>query len=154
MTRPGVDLASILAAARKRSPGERGGRSSVYQLMWDDHAHLAPELNPPRRPNWRAVAEVLGRQGLLDGAGQALTAASAETVRKTWWKVNRDKQAVATGEGRRPRAAAPSQAAPAPSAAKGMLPPGVEPAEEEPPRFTFQFARAKDWTKVADQGDE
>lgn len=155
MTRPGVDLASILAAARERSPEERGGRSPVYQVMWDDHAHLAPELNPPRRPNWRAVAEVLGRQGLLDGAGQALTAASAETVRKTWWKVNRDKQAVAAGGGqRRPRAAASSQAASTPSAAKGMLPPGVEPAEEEPSRFTFKFARAKDWTKVADQGDE
>ena len=72
-----VDLDSILAAARQRSLGHRGGRSPVYDLMWDHHARLVPELNPPRRPNWCAVAEVLGRQGLLDGAGQALTAASA-----------------------------------------------------------------------------
>ena len=86
-----VDLDSIVAAARQRSPGHRGGRSPVYDLMWDHHARLAPELGRPHRPNWAAVAQALGDQGLLDGAGRALAATSAETVRKTWWKVCRDK---------------------------------------------------------------
>ncbi len=87
-----VDLDSIVVAARQRSPGHRGGRSPVYDLMWDHYAHLAPELGRPRRPNWAAVAQALGDQGVLDGAGQALAAMSAETVRKTWWKVCRDKE--------------------------------------------------------------
>lgn len=174
MAKPGVDIASILAAARERGTSRRGGRSPVYELMWDDHAHLASELNPPRRPNWRAVAEVLGRQGVLDGAGQPLTATSAETVRKTWWKVNRDKQAVAAGTTRQRRQAAgadraagtladqaragtaipltPAHAAPA--ARDGMLPSGVEPPEEQAPKYTFKFAKAKDWTKETDKGDE
>ena len=51
--------------------------------MWDNHARLAPELNSPRRPNWAAMAQALGSQGVLDGAGQALAATSGETVRKT-----------------------------------------------------------------------
>ncbi len=99
-----VDLDSILAAARQRSPGHRGGRSPVYDLMWDHHARLAPELGRPRRPNWAAVAQALGDQGVLDGVGQALAATSAETVRKTWWKVCRDREAVAAGTTGRRRA--------------------------------------------------
>jgi hypothetical protein len=174
MAKPGVDIASILAAARERTPNGRSGRSPVYELMWDDHPHLASELNPPRRPNWRAVAEALGKQGVLDGAGQALTAMSAETVRKTWWKVNRDKQAVAAGMVRQRRQAAGADrtagppanqaragtvipSAPAdttPAASLGMLPPGIEPPEEQPPKYTFKFAKAKDWTKETDKGDE
>ena len=43
-----VDLDRIVAAARQRSPGHRGGRSPVYGLMWDHHARLAPELGRPR----------------------------------------------------------------------------------------------------------
>ncbi len=156
-----VDLDSIVAAARQRSPGHRGGRSPVYDLMWDHHARLAPELGRPRRPNWAAVAQALGNQGVLDGAGQALAATSAETVRKTWWKVCRDKEAVAagvTGPRRRTKRGQavplpPSPAGAAPVGGHGMLPPGIEPPEEPPPRFTFEFARAKDWTKEADKGD-
>jgi len=147
------------------------GRSPVYDLMWDNFAQLAPELNRPRRPNWQAVAKALGDQGILDGAGQALTATSAETVRKTWWKVSRDKDAMAAGTMRRRQSTGqPTQAAgeaaksvqatpstPAatvPAANLGMLPPGIEPAEKEPPRFTFKFASAKDWTKEPNKGDE
>ena len=149
-----VDLDRIVAAARQRSPGHRGGRSPVYELMWDHHARLAPELGRPRRPNWAAVAQALGDQGVLDGAGQALAAASAETVRKTWWKVCRDKEAVATGATwRRAKRgqAAPLPPLPASADSAGehrMLPPGVEPLEEPPPRFTFEFVRAKGWTKT------
>ena len=42
-----VDLDSIIVAARQRSLGQRGGRSPVYDLMWDHHARLAPELGRP-----------------------------------------------------------------------------------------------------------
>ncbi len=47
---------------------------------------------PAWHRNWAAVAQALGDQGVLDGAGQALAAILAETVRKTWWKVCRDKE--------------------------------------------------------------
>ncbi len=151
-----VDLDSIVAAARQRSLGHRGGRSPVYDLMWDHHARLAPELGH-RRPNWQAVAQALGDQGVLDGAGQALAATSAETVRKTWWKVCRDREAVAAGTTGRRRAkqgqAAPLPPSPAsagPAGAYGMLPPGVEPVEPDPPEGRYQFRLAggpKIWTK-------
>jgi len=152
-----VDLDSIVAAARQRSPGRRGGRSPVYDLMWDHHTRLAPELDRPRRPNWAAVAQALGNQGVLDGAGQALAAASAETVRKTWWKVCRDKEAVAAGATGRRRAkqgqAAPLPPSPAsagPTGGNGPLPPGIEPMEPNPPGGRYQFRLAggpKIWTK-------
>ena len=156
-----LDLDSIIAAARQRSPGQRGGHSPVYELMWNHHARLAPELGRPRRPNWAAVAHALGNQGLLDGVGQALAATSAETVRKTWWKVCRDKEAVAAGA-TRPRIRAkrrqaiplpPSLAGAAPAGGHGMLPPGIKSPEEPLPRFTFKFAKAKDWTKETDKGN-
>lgn len=156
-----VDLDNIVAAARQQSPGQRGGHSPVYDLMWDHHARLAPELGRPRRPNWAAVAQALGDQGVLDGAGQALVAASAETVRKTWWKVCRDKEAMAAGATRHRRAkqgqAAPLPPSPAwaaPVGGHGMLPPGIEPPEEPLPEYTFEFMREKDWTKDANKGDE
>jgi hypothetical protein len=170
MTKGGVNLSGIVTAARQGSRKQRG-RSPVYDLMWDNYAELAPELNRPRRPNWQAVSKALGDQGVLDGAGQALTDASSETVRKTWWKVNRDKEAVAAGTMQRQRkagqpiqgpneAARPAQAAAstpahaAPAVNKGMLPPAIEPPEEEPPKYKFEFASAKDWTKEPNKGDE
>ncbi len=153
-----VDLDSIVAAARQRSPGHRGGRSPVYDLMWDHHARLAPELGRPRRPNWQAVAQALGNQGVLDGVGQALAATSAETVRKTWWKVCRDKEAVAAGTTRQQTRAKQGQAAPlppspasaGPTGGNGPLPPGIEPMEPDPPEGRYQFRLAggpKIWTK-------
>lgn len=150
-----LNLGSIIDAARQRSSGQRGRRSPVYHFMWDNHAQLAPELNHPRRPSWAAMAQALGNQGVLDGAGQVLAATSAETVCKTWWKVNRDKEAIAAGSTRRRRAkqvqTTPSPPADAGSAdGHGLLPPGVEPAEAEAPRFTFEFFKAKDWTKETD----
>ncbi len=152
-----VDLDSIVAAARQRSPGQRGGRSPVYDLMWDHHTRLALELSRPRRPNWAAVAQSLGNQGVLDGVGQALAATSAETVRKTWWKVCRDKEAVAAGtigqrRSKQGQAAPlpPSLASAGPTGGNGPLPSGIEPTELNPPegRYQFRFAGGpKIWTK-------
>ena len=157
-----LDLDSVIAAARQRFSGQRGGHSPVYELMWNHYARLAPELGRPRRLNWAAMAQSLGDQGVLDGAGQALASTSAETVRKTWWKVCRDKEAVAAGATRERRKAKQGHAAPLPPSPAGagpasgyrMLPHGVESPEEPPPRFTFEFARAKDWAKEADISDE
>ena len=98
---------------------------------------------------------------MLDGTGQALAAASAETVRKTWWKVCRDKEAMAAGTTRQQRAKQrraaslpPSPARGAPGGEYGMLPSGIEPPEEPLPEYTFEFMREKDWTKDANKGDE
>lgn len=163
MVQGAVDLGSVVAAARQRSPG-RSGRSPVYDLMWDNHAQLAPELNHPRRPNWPAVAQALGDQGVLDGTGQLLAATSAETVRKTWWKVSRDKAVVAAGtvrrRGKAPAAVAGQPAVPASQALPGpVMPappfPAFEPVEaveavevEQEPKYQFRFAGGpKKWTK-------
>ena len=151
-----LNLDSIVAAARQRSPGHRGGRSPVYDLMWDHHAHLAPELGRPRRPNWAAVAQALGEQGVLDGAGQALAATSAETVRKTWWKVNRDKEAMAAGtiqrqrKGKQGQAVPPLPASAGPVGGSGLLPPGIKSVEPDPPEGRYQFRLCggpKIWTR-------
>ncbi len=122
---------------------------------------MAPELNPPRTPNWTALAKTFGALGVFDGKGQT---PKPVTVRQTWVKVNRAKELIALGgtppprRGKNPTAhaqATPSPPATTPPAANlGMLPPGIEPAEKEPPRFTFKFASAKDWTKEPNKGDE
>lgn len=93
----------------------------------------------------------------MDGAGQALTATSAETVRKTWWKVCRDKEAMAAGTTGQ-RRAKQGQAAPLPpspasagsAGACGVLPPGIEPVEPDLPDGRYQFRLSggpKIWTK-------
>lgn len=160
-------LQAILSAAR--APAARRGpqHSPLYEWLWARHGTLAAELNPPRTPNWKAIAERFAKMGVLDGKGQPPTPV---VVRKTWVKVNRAKEVVAGGgvpprrKGRKPAAGAerpadqarpgPSTPAPAtPAASLGMLPPGIEPPEEAP-KYTFKFAKAKDWTKETDKGDE
>jgi len=132
--------------------------------VWNNHAQLAPELNHPRRPNWPAVAQALGDQGVLDGAGQALVATSAETVRKTWWKVCRDKATVAAGTVRRRGKALAAVAGQPAELASQALPSPSTPAlpsldfkavEVEPePKYQFRFAGGpKKWTNT-DPGPE
>ena len=149
-----ADVDDALAALKRQPSRMRGGHSPVYLYLWlwRHHEQLKGEL---------------GKRGIVDGNGKPL---SAERTRKAWWQVNCDKKAVAVGAIRRRRkvtgpaqkagrlpdplqATVPPQAAPVPAANLGMLPPGIEPAEE-PPRFTFKFATAKDWTKEPNKGDE
>lgn len=156
------ELREAVAAARLQL-GKRatGAHSPLYEWLWTRHSGMAPELNPPRTPNWTALAKTFGALGVFDGKGQA---PKPVTVRQTWVKVNRAKELIALGgtpprrRSKNPTAhaqASPSTpAATVPAANLGMLPPGIEPAEKEPPRFTFKFASAKDWTKEPNKGDE
>jgi len=157
-----ASLQEIMAAAR--APAARRGprHSPLYEWLWTRHGTLAAELNPPRTPNWTAVAEGFAKLGVVDGKAQPPTPV---VVRKTWTKVSRAKEVVALGgvpqrrKGRNPAAGIerPAPLTPGdaiPAAKLGMLPPGIEPPGEAPRRFTFQFASAKDWTKEADKGDE
>ncbi len=163
-----ADVDDVLAALKRHPSKVRGGHSPIYLWLWRHHEQLQGELNLPRRTDWSALAGELGKRGILDGNAKPPT---AERTRKAWWQVNRDKEALAAGTLRRRRkpvqpSRAPDeatrqvQAAPSPSAnaapvAKhGMLPPGIEPPEEEPPKYKFKFARAKDWTKKTDKGDQ
>jgi len=155
-----ANLHQIVSLARV--PAKRRGprHSPLYEWLWARHDTLAVELNPPRTPNWKAVAEGFAELGVVDGKGQMPTPV---VVRKTWLKVSRAKAAVASGvlprrKGKKPAGPlqpAPSTHAHAASAVNnGMLPPAIEPPEEEPPKYKFEFASAKDWTKEPNKGDE
>jgi len=155
-----ADVQEILAVLRDTPARARGGHSPIYLWLWRHHGQLQEELDPPCRPDWPALAAELGKRGVVDGAGKPPT---AERTRKAWWQVSRDKAAVAAGTVRRRGKASAavagqpaSQARPSSSAPDLPLPffEPVEAVEVEPERkYTFQFASAKDWTKVADKGD-
>lgn len=89
-------IAERLVAAAGEGSGPKGGRvrSPLYGLLWDEYQVLAPALNPPRTPNWEAVAREAAAAGVLDGRGQMPKAA---TVQKTWSKVVDDKDRAAKG---------------------------------------------------------
>lgn len=137
-----ADLDNILAAARRRpSEGARRGHSPLYEWMWSRAEQLAPELDPPRTPNWTAMAEEFQRAEVMDGQGRAPT---AETVRKTWWKVRKDRLRQASG----------GTVLQVPAARRGVTPPPPSPEtraavvaqeagedEETPRRFTFAKPR-------------
>lgn len=59
-------------------------RSGVYRWFWDNHDWFAERLRV-RRPSWPAIAKGFAECGVLDGDGKAPT---AETVRRTWWRVD------------------------------------------------------------------
>lgn len=82
-----------LAVSETRA--RHGLHSPLYEALWGAHAALVPHLDPPRRPDWRHVAERLAARGVTDGKGAAPT---GERVRKAWWKVGRDKARVAAGD--------------------------------------------------------
>ena len=159
-----ASLQQIVSLARVPA-GRRGPRHSpLYEWLWARHETLAAEFNPPRTPNWKTVAEGFAELGIVDGKGQSPTSV---VIRKTWLKVNRAKEAIASGmvprrKGKTPAAglAGQSQVVPStpahatPAGNNGMLPSGIEPPEEEPPEFEFKFFSAKDWTKEPNKGDE
>lgn len=146
-------LEEFLEAARRTTDRPQGGHSPLYEWLWDNAGDLDWELSPPRRPNWNALAAKCAEAGLTDGRGQAPT---GERVRKTWWKVRQQRDAMAQGPlPRKPRGRRPAGAAPvapgqvsAPAPAQREVPPAVqavvqesdkaEPFEER--RRTFGFA--------------
>ena len=162
------EFREVVAAARLHS-GEPATRrhSPLYEWLWARYTGMARELDPPRTPNWAALAKKFGALGILDGKGQA---PRPVTVRQTWAKVKQAKGVVASGvvprrKGKNPAAGPerlagqpqPASSAPVhatPAGNNGMLPSGIEPPEEEDSEFKFEFMSAKDWTKVTDKGDE
>jgi hypothetical protein len=96
-------LDAVLSAAR-RPAGRWGGagHSPLYEWLWTRFDALSGELSPPRRPNWRSVADALaaraaaGDTSVLDGWGEV---PGPETVRQTWWRVRKDKAAAVARAG-------------------------------------------------------
>lgn len=90
-----ADVDDVLAVLKRQPSKVRGGHSPVYLWLWRHHEHLKGELTLPRRMNWSALADELGRRGIMDGDGKPPT---AERTRKAWWQVGRDKEAAAEGQ--------------------------------------------------------
>lgn len=154
----GVD--EVLAAAR-RPAGRWGGagHSPLYEWLWARFEALSAELSPPRRPNWRSVADALaaraaaGDTAVLNGWGAV---AGPETVRQTWWRVRKDKAAAAkAAAGSIGPAAAPDRR-PRPGAAPAGEPPTRQ-ADGPPPPPSRRFsmgARPRPWSPPPDAAEE
>jgi hypothetical protein len=90
-----VDLERILTAAHSpTNPSKRGTHSALYRWFWEHYSALKPALTSPPSPNWEAVTEELQALGgaTSDGSGNP---PSVATVRKTWWRVCRDREVLA-----------------------------------------------------------
>ena len=126
------DLQAVVAAARTTT-GRSGGprHSPLYEWLWARYSDMAVELNPPRTPNWAALADQFGALGVFDGKGGPPLAV---TVRQTWGKVRQQKQAVAAGEvkARKPRGKVPASQTATPEAAAQPAPPQRYPADVQP----------------------
>ena len=61
-------------------------RSPLYVWMLENHAIFRVVVTEAIRPNWAALAQRFGAEGLLDADANAPT---AETVRQTWWRVRK-----------------------------------------------------------------
>ena len=132
----------LKAAKSQESDRPRRGHSALYEWMWEHASVLAAELNPPRRPNWDALARVAAADGLTDGAGKPPT---GSTVRQTWWKVRKEKERSDQGPPvRKPRGKRPKVSA----SAAPVVPVEVRPVEPEgigdpPKRPRFGVAKLK-----------
>jgi hypothetical protein len=145
-------LRKVLAAARHTAGARNaGGHSPLYEWLWARFDALAAELTPPRRPNWRSVADALaalaaaGDTSVLDGWGEV---PGPETVRQTWWRVRKDKQVTLT----RGVAGGPSTARPGPRRPASPLP--AAPAEAGPAHRFGTGVRPKAWTPPTDNPEE
>lgn len=65
-------------------------RSPVYLWLWRNHASLTAQLDSAR-VNWPTFAAALAELGVLDGNGAP---PKAETVRRSWWRVRKAKEAA------------------------------------------------------------
>jgi len=150
----------VLAAAR-RPAGRWGGagRSPLYEWLWARFDALSVELSPPRRPNWRSVADALaaraaaGDTAVLDGWGEV---PGPETVRQTWWRVRKDKAAAVAVTAAPSRPAEPPVPLPQPVAARPVESPTRHDDRQTPPptrRFSMG-ARPKRWGPHPDASEE
>lgn len=102
-------------------------RSPIYLWLWRNHAALLPKLDG-NRVRWTTFAASLAAMGVLDANGRP---PQAGAVRRSWWRVRKDKEA-ARAKVVRP----PAPPAPPPVPPSGGNPPGlrlVEPPALPPP---------------------
>jgi len=132
---PDEELTRIAAVARGGS-----GRTPLYRWLrarHDDFAALVDE----NRPSWKALAEGFAEIGLKASGGRALT---GETVRRTWWRVQRD---VASARARRATPAPPPVvvpiARPAPAPPSPPPPPAASPAAPGGAQAALERLRAE-----------
>lgn len=132
------ELQEVLEAARTTIGRPRGRRHSpLYEWLWARHKDLIVELNPPRTPNWTALAKQFGAMGIYDGEGKE---PKPVTVRQTWVKVDRDMGAVGAVPIRKPRGRASRQEQPPPTPASPAPVPAV-PDDDNP--FGFKTIKPK-----------
>ncbi len=139
-----LTVQDVVAASRRRTG--KGGplHSPLYEWLWSHHGVLAPELNPPRTPNWHEMAATFAEKGLLDARGQT---PKGLTVRRTWQAVERDKGIAAGGTVRKPKRGrtTPAEATPAPE------PPTNAPIDPENPYGFRTMGGVKSPPKKEDQ---
>lgn len=97
-----------------RKAATTGRRSVLYRWMLENYAEFTATVAEAGRPNWAALAEMFGNEGLHDRLGRP---PSPETARQTWWLV---RQAVARSGGK--AAQTPQASAQPPPAGRPTLP--------------------------------
>jgi hypothetical protein len=101
-------------------------RSPLYLWMLQNHGVFGETVAEAVRPNWKALAEAFGAEGLTDADGKPPT---PEGTRQTWWKVRKTVKARQAAAARRQGGISPQpppQAAPLPD----LLTPEAEPGPE------------------------
>jgi hypothetical protein len=135
------------AVERIKQAAAVGRRSSLYLWMLKNHDEFAASLAEAGRPNWQAIAEAFGAEGLTDLRNKPPT---AEGARQTWFKVR--------------KAVAKAPAVPKPAPASPMTKPQpptsspvrtVKPDEEgdRQPQFRLAVPRGME-PKKPDKGDD
>jgi hypothetical protein len=153
-------LEAVLAAAR-RPVGRWGGagHSPLYEWLWVRFDWLSKELSPPRRPNWRSVADTLaaraasGDCSVLDGWGEV---PGPETVRQTWWRVRKDKAAALTQTSAANGASVCAPPVPRPAPVR-PTPSPIQPEASTTPAPARRFsmgARPRPWSPPPDASEE
>lgn len=123
-------------AARLAAAADR--RGSAYRFLLEHHDLLADALT---RPSWARFAERMAEEGLADAEGKPAT---AESLRKMWFRVRRE---VAARRARQATRVAKRETAPV-----GVTEP-ERPAEREPQRPGSSIDEAFRRAGLAGAGD-
>lgn len=136
----GMDLEAIIEGMEvPKTPAREKRHSPVYEALWDHHDLLGEHLNFPRQPDWPDVAARLAMKGITNSLGEPPT---SEVVRKTWWKVNRDRERLAAGVKRTRRSPAVKKSADqtAPAATPARAPKAADTPSDDSGDDGFRFA--------------
>jgi hypothetical protein len=132
-----------LSTDKLRKAATTARRSSLYLWMLENFDTFSAAVSEAGRPNWGALAETFGAEGLRDLKGKP---PSPEGTRQTWWKV---RKAVAKGRsGGTQRAVTASQDSqkadqpPAPAASRKS--PAQAEGANQPPSLTQDVADEED----------